>query len=200
MRKVFTASAFALFGLMVARANAMPFPPLSHGLSGVTPVAFGCGPGWTRGPYGGCQEVAILSAAMARRVCMGPTVLTAITHTPMPMAITHTPTDTATIAATSGARLKAPRRARCDQRAAQYHQGPEAIAHAILFPPEKGRERQETLPKSGEFRRRKEDLGRLGLSGPRRQKVCANPSRKGPRRLPAQPGVRDNRRPGSIPT
>ena len=57
MRKVFTASAFALFGLMVARANAMPFPPLSHGLSGVTPVAFGCGPGWTRGPYGGCHPV-----------------------------------------------------------------------------------------------------------------------------------------------
>lgn len=45
MRKVFTASAFALFGLMAAEANAMPFPPLSDGLSGVTPVAMGCGPG-----------------------------------------------------------------------------------------------------------------------------------------------------------
>ena len=45
MRKVFAASAFALFGLMVARAEAMPFPTLSDGLSGVTPVAFGCGPG-----------------------------------------------------------------------------------------------------------------------------------------------------------
>ena len=46
MRKVFTAAAFALFGLMVSRADAMPFPALNDGLSGVTPVAFGCGPGW----------------------------------------------------------------------------------------------------------------------------------------------------------
>ena len=45
MRKVFTAAAFALFGLMVSRADAMPFPALNDGLSGVTPVAFGCGPG-----------------------------------------------------------------------------------------------------------------------------------------------------------
>jgi hypothetical protein len=57
MRKVFIASAFALFGLMVARADAMPFPTLSDGLSGVTPVAFGCGAGRTRGPYGGCHPI-----------------------------------------------------------------------------------------------------------------------------------------------
>lgn len=57
MRKVFTAAAFALFGLMVSRADAMPFPALNDGLSGVTPVAFGCGPGWTRGPYGGCHPM-----------------------------------------------------------------------------------------------------------------------------------------------
>ncbi len=57
MRKVFTASAFALFGLMAAEANAMPFPPLSDGLSSVTPVAMGCGPGWTRGPYGRCHPM-----------------------------------------------------------------------------------------------------------------------------------------------
>ena len=55
MRKVLTASAFALFGLMVVPANAMPFPSLNDGLSGVTPVAMGCGPGWTRGPYGRCH-------------------------------------------------------------------------------------------------------------------------------------------------
>jgi hypothetical protein len=54
MQKVFTASAFALFGLMVVPANAMPFPSLNDGPSGVTPVAYGCGPGRTRGPYGGC--------------------------------------------------------------------------------------------------------------------------------------------------
>jgi hypothetical protein len=57
MRKVLIASSFALFGLMVARADAIPFPTLSDGLSGVTPVAFGCGPGWTRGPYGGCHPM-----------------------------------------------------------------------------------------------------------------------------------------------
>lgn len=57
MRKVFTASAFALFGLMVSRADAMPLPALNDGLSGVTPVAFGCGPGRTRGPYGGCHPI-----------------------------------------------------------------------------------------------------------------------------------------------
>jgi hypothetical protein len=57
MRKVFIASAFALFGLTAIPANAMPFPPLSDGLSGVTPVAFGCGPGRTRGPYGGCHPI-----------------------------------------------------------------------------------------------------------------------------------------------
>ena len=57
MRKVFTAAAFALFGLMVSRADAMPFPALNDGLSGVAPVAFGCGPGWTRGPYGGCHPM-----------------------------------------------------------------------------------------------------------------------------------------------
>jgi hypothetical protein len=57
MRKVFTASVFALSGLMVVPANAMPFPSLNDGLSGVTPVAFGCGPGRTRGPYGGCHPI-----------------------------------------------------------------------------------------------------------------------------------------------
>jgi hypothetical protein len=55
MRKVFTASVFALFGLMAVPASAMPFPSLNDEASGVTPVAFGCGPGWTRGPYGGCH-------------------------------------------------------------------------------------------------------------------------------------------------
>ncbi len=57
MRKVFTASAFALFGLAAVSANAMPFPSLNDGPSGVTPVAYGCGPGWTRGPYGGCHPM-----------------------------------------------------------------------------------------------------------------------------------------------
>lgn len=54
MRKVLTASAFALFGLIAAPATAMPFASLNGVPSGMTPVAYGCGPGMTRGPYGRC--------------------------------------------------------------------------------------------------------------------------------------------------
>jgi hypothetical protein len=54
MRKVLTASIFALFGFVAVPANAMPFPSLNNGHSDVTPIAFGCGVGWTRGPYGRC--------------------------------------------------------------------------------------------------------------------------------------------------
>jgi hypothetical protein len=54
MRKVLTASIFALFGFVAVPANAMPFPSLNDGHSDVTPIAFGCGVGWTRGPYGRC--------------------------------------------------------------------------------------------------------------------------------------------------
>ena len=101
MRKVFTASVFALFGLMVVPANAMPFPSLIDEASGVTPVAFGCGVGRTRGPYGGCHPIG--GYGVVRRVCMGLTAIIptrthmAITHTPTDTAITHTRTDTAII-------------------------------------------------------------------------------------------------------
>jgi hypothetical protein len=54
MRKVLISSAFAVFGFMAIPASAMPFPSLNDGPSGVTPVAYGCGVGRTRGPYGGC--------------------------------------------------------------------------------------------------------------------------------------------------
>jgi hypothetical protein len=57
MRNMFMASAIALLGLAAAPANAMPFPPLGDAPSGVTFVAFGCGPGWTRGPYGHCHPM-----------------------------------------------------------------------------------------------------------------------------------------------
>jgi len=57
MRNMFMASAIALLGLAAAPANAMPFPPLGDGPSGVTPVAYGCGLGWTRGPYGRCHPM-----------------------------------------------------------------------------------------------------------------------------------------------
>ena len=57
MRKALIASASALFGLAAVSVNAMPFPSLNDAASAVTPVAFGCGPGWTRGPYGGCHPM-----------------------------------------------------------------------------------------------------------------------------------------------
>jgi len=57
MRKFLIASALALFGLAAAPAGAMPFPSLSDAPSLATPVAFGCGPGWTRGPYGHCHPM-----------------------------------------------------------------------------------------------------------------------------------------------
>jgi hypothetical protein len=58
MQKTLIASALALMGLSAAApAQAMPFPPLSDGQSGVTLVAMGCGPGFTRGPYGHCHPI-----------------------------------------------------------------------------------------------------------------------------------------------
>ena len=58
MRKILTASTLALLGLAAAApVQAMPFLPLSDGQPGVTLAAYGCGPGWTRGPYGHCHPM-----------------------------------------------------------------------------------------------------------------------------------------------
>ncbi|HZZ60919.1 MAG TPA: hypothetical protein VFE63_07070 [Roseiarcus sp.] len=58
MQKTLIASAFALMGLSAAvPAQAMPFPPLTDAQSSVTLVAMGCGPGFTRGPYGHCHPI-----------------------------------------------------------------------------------------------------------------------------------------------
>ena len=57
MRKMFLASAVALSGLAAIPASAMPVAPLSDSPASITPVAFGCGPGWTRGPYGHCHPM-----------------------------------------------------------------------------------------------------------------------------------------------
>jgi hypothetical protein len=56
MRKAMIASALALLGLAVP-ARAMPIPAFSDAPSAATMVAFGCGPGWTRGPYGHCHPM-----------------------------------------------------------------------------------------------------------------------------------------------
>ena len=42
---------------MIAGANAMPLAPLAPAPNAdVIEVAGGCGPGWHRGPYGGCRR------------------------------------------------------------------------------------------------------------------------------------------------
>lgn len=52
--------AVAIFtaGLVIAAASAQALPraPLSSDSSVIT-VAGGCGPGWHRGPYGGCRPM-----------------------------------------------------------------------------------------------------------------------------------------------
>jgi hypothetical protein len=55
MRKVFFASAIALFGLAAAPVQAMPIAPLSGATPDITLVSGGCGVGFHRGPYGGCR-------------------------------------------------------------------------------------------------------------------------------------------------
>jgi hypothetical protein len=53
MRKLIATA--LLLGAVTSGAQAMPLAPvLSHQESNVIRVAGGCGPGWHRGPYGGC--------------------------------------------------------------------------------------------------------------------------------------------------
>jgi hypothetical protein len=47
------AAAF-LLGTLTVAASAMPLAPLTPANSDIIAVAGGCGPGWHRGPYGGC--------------------------------------------------------------------------------------------------------------------------------------------------
>lgn len=50
------AASFMLVGIAVD-AQAMPAAPVTTDQTpGVTLVAGGCGPGWHRGPYGGCRR------------------------------------------------------------------------------------------------------------------------------------------------
>lgn len=58
MRRILTASAFGLLGLAAAApVQATPIQPVFEIQSGVTLAAYGCGPGWTRGPYGHCHRI-----------------------------------------------------------------------------------------------------------------------------------------------
>jgi hypothetical protein len=56
MRNILIASAFALAGLSAAApSQAMPFAPADKAPSAITLTAGGCGPGFHRGPHGGCR-------------------------------------------------------------------------------------------------------------------------------------------------
>jgi hypothetical protein len=57
MKFVLMASAFLGLAAIPATAIAMPIAPLNDGPPGLTLVAMGCGPGWTRGPYGHCHPM-----------------------------------------------------------------------------------------------------------------------------------------------
>jgi hypothetical protein len=57
------AASFFVIGIALASmsaSRAMPAAPLDHAVAGDTatiPVAGGCGPGWHRGPAGGCRPL-----------------------------------------------------------------------------------------------------------------------------------------------
>jgi hypothetical protein len=53
MMRIMFAAALAL-GAIGGAAQAMPLAPLARANGEIIAVAGGCGPGWHRGPYGGC--------------------------------------------------------------------------------------------------------------------------------------------------
>ncbi len=57
MRKMLLTSAISLLGLAAIPASAMPVAPLSDTPTSITLAAMGCGPGFTRGPYGHCHPI-----------------------------------------------------------------------------------------------------------------------------------------------
>ena len=64
MHKLFSISmAVAVSSICVAAAQSMPLSPLEQAQTILTiPVAGGCGPGFHRGPYGGCVRNAYVGA------------------------------------------------------------------------------------------------------------------------------------------
>jgi hypothetical protein len=57
MRKALLTAAIGLLGLAAIPARAMPVAPLDGAAPSATLIAYGCGPGWTRGPYGHCHPM-----------------------------------------------------------------------------------------------------------------------------------------------
>jgi hypothetical protein len=62
----------------VAAAQSMPLAPLKQTQASLTiPVAGGCGPGFHRGPYGGCRRNYYGGAVVAPGVVVAPPVVVA---------------------------------------------------------------------------------------------------------------------------
>jgi len=55
MRKLAIFTFAAGLGLATLSANALPIAPIATDNAAIAKVAYGCGPGWTRGPYGHCR-------------------------------------------------------------------------------------------------------------------------------------------------
>lgn len=66
MKKLMLAAVVAGFGFIAAPAMAMPVGPATSS-DLVTTVAGGCGPGWHRGPYGGCRPGGYYGRPVYRR-------------------------------------------------------------------------------------------------------------------------------------
>ncbi len=56
MKNLLTASLLAIALAAAGDAAAMPLAPLATAPADVIEVAGGCGPGWHRGPNGGCRR------------------------------------------------------------------------------------------------------------------------------------------------
>src|SRR5260370_4697760 len=83
MQKVFLTSAVAVLGLAAVPARAMPIPSLPDAPTSITRVAMGCGPGFTRGPYGHCHPIqAVVVVAPVPGVVVAP--VPAVVVAPVP--------------------------------------------------------------------------------------------------------------------
>lgn len=73
MKKLFAAALIATTLCGFGAANAMPLAPATQANQDVIQVAGGCGPGFHRGPYGGCRRNArAVVVAPARGVVVVP--------------------------------------------------------------------------------------------------------------------------------
>lgn len=69
MKTLFAAAFLAVTAAGLGAASAMPVAPVSPAGSDVIHVAQGCGPGFSRGPYGRCRANRVIVVRPAARRC-----------------------------------------------------------------------------------------------------------------------------------